>query len=196
MGGGDLALHALAYAQPSQEVMNYISNNVNNVLATASGYANNFVNAVRDSYESFTNSAIIQKAKTILQTGAVPINYDIIYTVNIDNYYTVTPKMQEYILAEPSVANLYRKNMCYGFEDTCVYPETDTYGEDTYLYQRAMDGVLQHGNDGRGYIRYYSNADEVELDTMDKLSVLDTWDTVRLAIAQGLDPTDPDLPKI
>ena len=100
--------------------------------------------------------------------------------------------MQQYIMSEPTLNKLHKQNRCYGYQDTYVEVEPDTYGQERVLYQRVMDGVMQFDEEGLCFINHYTNSDEVELTTVEKISVLDTWHHVRRLIAEGIDPTDPD----
>jgi hypothetical protein len=97
-------------------------------------------------------------------------------------------------MAHPDLSKLYVKNMCSGYNGTYVDIEPGVYGTNRSEYIQVMDGVLQFSLNGSddGYINYYTDSNIDDLDVISKLSVLDTWRSVELAIAKGIDPSDVD----
>lgn len=193
--GGEQGFNAMIYKQPDQNLLNYLQDNISHAATAFGGMANSFMDQARNMYEKFNNSAVINASKALMMNVGTHLNQNTIYHIDQNNIGASNMMMQHYIMAHPEVDKLYQKNMCYGFQDTYYDLEPDNSGEDRYAYQRVMTGVLQFEKNGDGYINHYSNDDyyEEELCMMDKFSVLDTWSTVANMLANGIDPTDPDL---
>ena len=188
--GGDYGLNTILYKQPDQSMINYMQMNMQDIYNRAGALSSQFIDTVRTMYNKAYSDEAIQAAKVYLASTNYAINPDAIYSVGYESLTTANPVMQQYIMAYPELSIKYPKNQCDGFSDTYFNQEPETVGEERYDYQRVMDGVLQHDNEGQAYIKYYGNADDIELYTVEKLSILDTWNNVARWIAEGRDPTD------
>lgn len=194
MRGGDYGANALIYKPLSLDTSMYLQRHLNSTLQSIRNVGSNFVNAVKGLYDRFSSSDAINRAKMYLQNAGMHLSQDTIYPVKYDRY-MVNLIMQKYIMCNPQVSDLYKKNKCYGFQDTYLDPEPNSYGKDRFDYQRVMNGWLEFENDeqGTGYFNHYSNSDiEKSLSTLDQIAIRDTWDVVARLIAEGVDPTHPD----
>lgn len=193
ISGGDLSANALIYRPLSQNTLAYLKSGLDNTLNAIKGVGQSFVDTVRGMYDRYNSIEAVNRAKMVLYNAGQHLSQDVIYPVRYDNYNNLNLTMQQYVMAYPEVDRMYRKNKCYGFADTYIDPEPGTCGEDRFSYQRVMDGMLQFDAEGEGYFRHYSNSDDApELTMLEKLSVLETWDTVARLIGEGVDPTHPD----
>jgi len=193
ISGGDSAFRALAHTIPDQRLIQHLGNNINNLKTTLGNVGTRFIENAQNMYERFNNSAAISAAKNALFASGMAMNEHTIYPVRLDRWNDANLIMQRYILSEPTVNKLYVDNMCNGFEATQVDNDPGFVGSDRSDYRRVMDGVLYFDKDGTGLVTHYTNDDDIDdLDFMDKLAVLDTWDNAKLLLAQGIDPTDPD----
>lgn len=193
VGGGEYGANALLYKPLSQQTLSYLNDRLNSTLDRMKDIGGLFTQSVRSLYDKYNSREAIQRAKMVLHGAGVHLAQDIIYPVSYDQYHNINLLMQRYVISQPDVNDMYVRNLCYGFEDTFEDPEPGTYGEDRYDYQRVMSGVLQFEENGDGYFKFYSNDDtESELDNLDKISVLDSWDTALRLIAEGKDPTRLD----
>lgn len=195
--GGDTMANALIYKPPPPNVMNYLQNNLQHVLDSSNEVGSRFVETVKEMYNSVHSDQARNQAKMMLYAAGQHLNQDVIVPVPFSNLHMANQCMQNYIMAQPTIGNLYKRDMCYGYEDTRVPIEIDTYGKDTLAYGQVMDGVLQFEEDtGEGFIEYYSQDDEIlggELHIIDQMSVLETWSNVARMLEEGFDPTDPTL---
>lgn len=197
ISGGDAMADALIYKPPPPSLMEYLSNSMRNVMDNASVLGNRFVSMVSNMYNKHHSEEARNASKMMLYNAGVHIDQNVIVPVKYEQLHLANQCMQNYILTQPTLADLYRKDMCYGYADTYMPIEIDTYGKDTLAYGQVMDGVLQTDDEtDECYFEYYSQDDEClggELHTMDKLSILDTWDNVARMLEEGIDPTDPVL---
>lgn len=195
ISGGEFAANALLYKQPTPDVMNYINNKLDQVVNFTHGLSDRFKTTVQNLYQQAYNSDIINAAKRYLAQSDYALRQDMIYTVPYGRFNEANLIMQQYIMAEPHMNNLYRKNMCYGFQDTYFDPEPETYGKDRLDYQRVMDGVLEFEKEeddekSLAFTHHYSNADEIELSHIERTAILDTWHEVVRMIEEGKDPSE------
>jgi len=191
--GGDAAFNALLYPPPDQKFLNYLQTNIQSAKESFTGLGTQFVNTVQNMYNKYNSTEAINASKALLQSTGTHFNQHVIYPVGYDNFNTANLMMQRYVMSQPSISEMYRDNMCHGYQETYFDPEPNTYGEDRTDYRRVMDGVLQYDEED-AYFNYYSqDSEEDDLDDMDKLSILDTWDNALRLINEGVDPTSPDL---
>jgi hypothetical protein len=191
--GGDESFRAMVYGTVNNGVREYLKNNMNNVLENTANLSKSFIDNTKALYEKYSSTEAINRAKGYLYNiGTKHFKEDVIQYLNYNNVQDANLIMQRYIMAEPTVFNLYKKNLCNGFQDTYLDNyDQHTKVEDTLEYQQVMDGVLQFDKDGEGYIEHISHSGD-DLDHMDKMAILDTWDNVRLLIHNQIDPTDKD----
>lgn len=192
VNGGDLAARALIYKQPSYNMTEYFLNGMNNVFNTVNNLSTAFVDNVKSLYNKFNSNEVIIASKQLLHQAGMSFNDRSIYTVPYNHFHEANLTMQQYIMLQPDVFKRYSENRCHGFQDTYIDPEPDTPLEERIMYQNVMDGVLQFDKEGDGYIKFYTNTSDEELDIFDKLSILDTWHDVQRMLIEGIDPTDPD----
>lgn len=197
VSGGRDAVNAMLYGgNQSIERMQHLDNQIQNLKNYASSLGSKFINTVTNLYDRYNGNEYITYAKTLLSTGAVTnINNNTISYLNEETIWTMNDIMRRYIHSNPQMNELDRRGLCYGFGYKFIDREPDTFGEDRVDYQRVMDGVLQYTEEGNGVIKYYTNSFDVEEDLhyLDKFSILDTWHTVAELIANGKDPSSPDL---
>lgn len=190
--GGEFAANALMYKPPSQQVMEYLNNGLDKIMNYTSGLSDRFKETVQGIYNKAFDNRAIEASKYLLAQSDYALQEDMIYTVPYDGFSNINMTMQQYIMAEPTLNNLYKKNMCHGFQETYFDYEPETYGKERYDYQRVMDGVLQFDKDEEGlaYIESYSNTDEVEITIPEQLAILTTWENVVRIIEEGNDPSE------
>ena len=190
--GGSLAAEALLYKQPDPSVQEYIRNNIAHAVEATRSIGNSFINTVESMYNKFNNSEVMNVAKMILYNAGTHLSQDVIIPYNYNNVHNANLLMQRYVLVNPMVYSLYQNNMCHGYADTFIdNVDKNTLLEDRVEYQQVMDGLMQF-NEDEGYVHHYSN-DSEDLCHFDKLAITDTWDAAVRRIAEGIDPTDPEL---
>ena len=190
INGGEQAFRAMVYRQPDNNLMQYLNNSMSEAAAVVGNASASFINGVKDVYERFNGSNVLNAAKAMLMTAGSHVNQDVIYYIPKNNIQDANLMMQSYIMCHPGVQRVYSKNMCHGYAETYYDMEPNTYGKDRYDYQRVMDGMM-FIEDGETNLIAYSNGDKIaELDIYQKLSIMDTWDNVSLLMLEGKDPTD------
>jgi len=191
VNGGDEAFNALVYPQPSSAVISYLKNNIESAMSTVSNMSQGFIDNVKRMYSSVNGSEALLNGKLLTMNAGVHLNQNVIYPVH--NFQDTNLIMQRYLMSCPEVSELNKNNMCHGFQETYLDLEEGVYGTDRTDYRDVMSGILTYeGEHGEGVFKRYYHTDGVDLDFIDKLSIITTWDNARKMINDRLDPTDPD----
>ena len=189
--GGRSAFNAMMYDTPGANTVNWLSSNISRARELLTGVADNLVDATVNMYNKVNSDGAINMAKSIISSQGGNCNQYTIYALNAETLPNANYIMQQYVMANPMVQDLYRDNMCHGYEETYYNAEPDVYGTDRMDYQRVMDGVLHEDGDVMT-IHHYSNSDDVELSDSDRFLILESWKQAECMILNDIDPTDPD----
>ena len=105
----------------------------------------------RDMYERMSGS---QAARMLRAVSRSVRNFwqidDIRVLTDIDQFQHAAPKMQRWIMAEPTVRTLYHKQRLDGYSESYVDIDPQGIGESHYDYRRAMDGIVVVNEDAKG----------------------------------------------
>jgi len=182
------------YRQMTNPIMdnnftNYIRQNAASVINTISDRGSAFVNNVKHMFNVVNDNSAVARAKDLLTLNANVIVNDRITNVTNSNIFNTGMLNKRYIMANPTVFDMYNNNRCNGYDD--IWLNTDTTNEpyDRSDYLRAMDGVYQFEDDGVRISRIYEE-DEERLTVTEKFVIGDMWDVAMGLIEEGIDPTD------
>lgn len=189
--GGDLAANAFLYGVPDPGVINYLQAGIQKAAEVTGNMGRSFIESAKAIYDRFNSSSAINAAKALLYNVTDHMGGMTIQHLTVDNY---KPNiiMQRYIMCQPEIANLYKQNMCNGFQDSYIDLEPNTYGKERFEYDLIMDGVLQLEQEDP-YMIHTSQTLYDDLESLDQFAILNTWDTVANMLANGKDPTDLDI---
>jgi len=194
MDGGADTFNALVYAPPSQDTLNYIKGSISNMYDRLGQMATGFVDRAKEAFDHFNSSSALIRNKLLAHDAGLHIQETAILPLRRENIRNANFRMREYIYANPEIGKLYNKNLLNNYEDTFADPEDGRVKDDRFTYRQVMDGVLNMDDVGDIHIAHYNDIDEEnELDIYDQNAILDTWETVAILLAEGLDPTDPEL---
>lgn len=195
ISGYNDAENALLYKPLNNNVLDYLNQHINSALVATKNIATGFANTVTDLYNKFNSDQAILRSKLALNSAGVHLDQNTIHYVRYEQLHAANLAMQRYILAQPELGELHRQDMCYGYQDTFMPLEPGKFGKDTIEYARAMDGVVEFDSDDVAYINTYSIYDTdthgSDLDIIDQMSILRSWDNVSRMIANKVDPSDP-----
>lgn len=192
INGGDATAAALLYKPPPPALSEYLYNNMQNVINTASNLSTSFIDNVKSMYNSVHSEAAKNFNSFIKYAVGEHLGDNTIIYIDRPNIPNANPIMQQYIMAEPQLYDLYRRDLVYGYGETYRSLETGVENKDTVVYSNVMDGVVQYDDDGNGYRIHYTDSNyEItpEISRYDRLSILETWDNVKSLLADGIDPT-------
>ena len=191
--GGDFAASAILYKPHTQDTLHYFSQNLENVYNKLGNINSSFVSTVQNMYNSNYGEEAQRATQIILNKANSVLSHDHITAIPYEYIPIASTYMQEFVMSQPDISKLHQKQCCYGYQDSYIDMEPGVYGKDRITYQNVMDGVLQfeENEEELGYINHYSNGSDQELTSIEKMSVLDLWEDVKLYMAKGIDPTDP-----
>jgi len=165
---------------------------MNRARDALSGIADGLVDSTVSLYNKVNGNACINAAKALVTDMGGHTNQYMVYGLNAENMTSANFVMQQYIMANPVVQDMYADNLCHGFEETYYNTQPGVAGDDRFDYQRVIDGVMHVEGDDM-VVRHYSNTDDVELPTVDKFLILETWEHLECMLLNDVDPTDPNV---
>ena len=187
--------NALLYRPLENNVLNYLNQHINAAITATNTLSQSFINGVQGLFNKFNSDQARMQTKLAMNSAGHHIDQNMIHYVKYEQLHAANLAMQRYILAHPELGELHRKEMCYGYQDTFMALEPNKFGKDTIEYARAMNGVVQFDQDGKGYVETYSLYDTdthgEDIDIIDQISILRSWDNVSRMIANKVDPSDP-----
>lgn len=194
--GENISFDSLIY--PTYHVLpqEYINAHIDPIINKITDTSKTFVNSAKELYNNFTSMETITEAKNAVSKASGIMRDDIIMYLPQDNLHNANLYMQKWIIAQPDMRKLYLDQRCDGFFNTYADNFPGDIKDDHYDYRRVMDGVLTlDEDDDRWLIKCHTEElilPEDELSVIDKFNILDTWENVKLAIANGDDPSNPD----
>lgn len=184
-GSGEL-FDTLAFGEVSNHVRSYVAEQQRSLGNILSDAGKMFMAQARDLYDKFSDSSAVIKAKAITRELANIWNKDIINVLDtIESLRSANTAMIPYIMAEPMTRELFHRNKLDGYSDSYTDPEPDAIGENSYIYQNAIDGLTLEDDDGDIVrTRYYIDEDlGIEpLCIQDQMDIQQTWEHQRLLI--------------
>lgn len=196
--GDSSVVDALLFGMPSQSASSFVQREFDRFASTAIGeFGQQLVSQARTLYERFTNSSVVNMMQAALnQTRAITMA-DTIYRFNkIEDFQIAQPRMQTFIMANPTVRELYHEQRCDGYSDSYVDDQPGKIGENHTHWQMVNNGLVVEDSEGSVSWTNYSGAfDEnggLHLHPVQAHSVLATWRELDKIIAKGeFDPTSP-----
>jgi hypothetical protein len=174
-------------------VLEYLQQNISNAYERLQGYNSSFLETAMTMYDRVNSSEAIMRAKSMIHNIGGHMDPMGIYPISEENIYDANYNMQRYIMIQPDMYKLNKQQRCSAFEDTYLDVDPDSTVLEEHLdYRSVMDGLLTEDEDGNGVYTEYLDMENTELHFMDKVAIMDTWDTVRNMVAQGLDPSSVD----
>lgn len=193
-------LDYLIYPEQNPLNQSYIYNQIATISNTLDDIGKKFIESSREIYHKINDSELIRKAKMALRS-AVGISHinEVVYYNTLEAMQSATPYMQNYIMANPMIRELYNSQLCDGYSDVYTDIDKGTISDTQYHYRRVMDGVIQDIEDSEGNYNWVSKnymedllEGDKELDIEDKAKILSTWEVMNMFIKVGQDPTNPN----
>jgi len=192
VNGGNTAFSALLYEAPSNSMLDYLTQQMGQAKQVLGEAYSGFIENATSIYNKFNSTEAINAAKAIVMANSMHLSDTQIMPLVEETLRNANYVMQQYIMAMPEVNTLANDNMCYGFAETYYDTEPGVTGTDRNDYRRVMDGVLDFDEE-EAFVTYYTNGgDEEDLCAMDTFSILNTWNAVKQALSNDIDPTSPD----
>ena len=195
--GDSDTFNALAFGETHPGTQQFLSNQMEAPSSALNDYGRQFFEQTQALYHRLEQSnpaRLIKAAKRAI--GSIWQNNEIRYLSTIGEMQWAPLAMQRYIMAEPTVRQMYHEQRLEGYDGTYkdAYPED--IGESHYHYRRVMNGIVDfnEGDDEPEWsaTTYYDDLEEEdnELDLLEQDDILLSWQNVLDAIQRGNeDPT-------
>lgn len=185
---------------PEQNMNNYqyIVNQFGGFSNTLTDIGRGFLEASKQIYERINDAEFARKAREALRSIKNYFKPDGIYYLNnLEDLQNAQVRMQRFIMAEPTIRDLYHNQRCDGYSDTYVDVQPGAIGNNHYDYRRVMDGIVQVHELDNGESTFTVNTYLEDLKDGDRnltfdeqCNILSTWEIVQMYIKAGNDPTN------
>lgn len=177
---------------------NYIYEQFNNISQAMTNIGKEFLEESKHIYQQINDSNVIRVAKSALRSAKNLFSHNTIGFIDtLEAMQNAQPMMQRYIMAEPTIRDLYQQQLCNGYSDSYVDTFPNTIKENHYDYRKVMTGMIQDmvtedGTDTWCSSNYYDELipDDKPLDVMERFDIINTWTLMKMFIDNGDDPTD------
>lgn len=198
-GGTVDSFDYLAFPMQNPNNQVYIQSQLANFSQSLTDIGRKFIETSQAIYEKVNDSNAMRIAKAAVRMAKGMFHPNEIVQLNtIEDFRFAQPMMQRFIMAEPSLRELYHRQQVDGYSDTYADVEPAFVGVDHYDYRRVTDGIIEDTVDENGedtFIcrNYFEDLrpDDKELTIEDKSAILSSWELIRMFTQAGKDPTDP-----
>lgn len=199
MQGADASLftHAL-FPETSQAANQWIEAQFNRGTNFVSNTAATMFESAKALFQTMNNEALENRARSLYRSFKNLLHPNaIIPLTTVTEIQAAKPIMQRYMMAQPDVRELYHQQKCDGYSDSYVDLEPGKVGRNHYDYRRVMEGIIEECIDDNGYKTWSATVYDEDLEGEDrhltfieKVDILNSWDIMKDAISQSIDPTD------
>jgi len=197
--GADAEFDAFLYGQTHPAVTDFLSNQFNKIGSAISDATNNFRLESKNLYDHFNSNAVVRFARNTVNKffGVNDVKIDNIqFLTDIGQFQNAGLNMQRWVMANPTVRQLYHDQQIDGYSSTYVDMSPNDIGADHYDYRRVNDGVMKFSKeDDWKCIEYLDELKEGDRDLMidEKSDILHSWSNLEYLLSLcGKDPTSKD----
>jgi len=192
--GGSAVFDSLAYGDQHPATQEFLQNQCNTSSHVLTEAGARFMSGVTDLYNRVSGDGAIRIAKAAARSVQSIWNSDIIVELTtIGRLQHARPVMQRWIMAEPTVRNLYHQQRVDGYSGSYVDVNPGLVGEDHYDYRRATDGLVTEREDGIWQAECYFDEllpDDTDLILDEQIEIQSTWAALVDSLRAGKeDPT-------
>ena len=198
--GSSQDFNTLAFGLPNMNTARDLYNDIM-TIDRSMYHDTSFIDRALANYELYNGSDALLRARTLLANTNVITNVNYIGHLNtLQGLQTANPMMQQYIMANPIIRQLYHESRCNGYNETYIDTDPSSIGHTHYDYQKVMDGIVHDENigteDNPEYVAkvniYVDLKEEDRLSPSEQIHIVHTWETLTNYIdVFGEDPTSP-----
>ena len=180
--GGSMTFDALMYGGVNPGTLNFLSSQFqdpSNVILSA---GQQFVERAAEMFDRFNGSQALRTMKAVARGVRSLWQLDEIRPLTTVGQVQFAPiTMQRWVMAEPTIRQLYHNNACDGYSDTYVDMYPGDIGENHYDYRRAVNGLVVDQPDDAEYewlaVTYLDDLVEGDspLTLEEQIDIQDTW---------------------
>lgn len=185
----------LLYPEQNQMTLNYLQGQLSNFGNNVTDIGRQFLEQTRAVYDKVNDSSVVRAARAALRGAKGLFHPNIIVPLEtLEEIRNAQPIMQRYVMAEPTIREVYHRQLCDGYYPTYQDMEPGKVGEAHYDFRRVMDGIIVETDDNWKATNYYEDilSEDKELTFQEKSYVISTWDMIRMFMDAGEDMTNPE----
>lgn len=197
--GGSIAVNTMLFGAPDHNLQTYLSQQFNSSLNHLTDMGKRLYEESRQLFERYNGDNAIRYIKAVARASSALWQTDSIRPITtIGEMQFAPPTMQRWIMAEPTVRQMYHEQRLDGYSHYYVDMEPDRVGRDHYDYRRAMNGVIVMNESDNPdepewsattYMDDLYEGDQ-DLTITEKADIQYTWESVRAMLKYGTeDPT-------
>lgn len=199
LDGGSMVFDALAYGQQHPGTQSFLAQQFETASNTLTDAGAMFMSQAREMYERLSSSTAARKLRAVTRSIRSYWQIDEIRALRtIDQLQNAAPRMQRWIMAEPTVRALHLQQRVDGYSDTYFDIDPQGIGETHYDFRRAMDGIVVVNEDAKANEPEWTAdsylddllPDDDHLSLEEQVEIFETWEFAKAAIiANREDPT-------
>lgn len=194
--GDDSTFSALSFGVPHHGTVSYLTQRFHQAGEVLGQLGTDLYQRAADLYERYSSEDAIRLAQAALRRVQTAWQPDIVYSMcQIAQFQHAQPTMVRWLMANPTVRQMYHRNEVDGYSDFYVDAEPGAVGEDHYDYRRAMDGlVVLNENPADDEPEWYADIyfdellpDDGDLTIEDQSFIQNSWENLCSYLAEGED---------
>ncbi len=194
--GNEATFQMMTFGVPSASTFDYFQEKSRSFDLNVSNTALLKVNEVQDFYKGISLDAALDALRAAKSSlGSLEIPDMILALTSLEELQAPPDAMVPWIMANPTVREMYLNNECEGYGERYVDYYADALGTNHALYRAAVHGLWRENKDGEYQCEIFGDvlADEsLQIDMREQLEIMQTWDELEYFLAQrGADPTSP-----
>lgn len=191
--GGMDAFATSIYGAPHPTTLDFIQRKIYAATDQLTSAGQQFMSNVHQLYEQFSGHDAVRLLRAAGRAAAHMFQTDTVrYLGSISDLQFAPPTMQRYIMADPTIRQLYYDNRVDGYSHSYVDMHPGDIGDQHYDYRRVMNGVVVFDEDGGWHARTWNEAlegDDYELSMNERNDILGSmWAARQFIKAGGEDP--------
>lgn len=193
ISGDSRTFNDLLYEPPHPSTLDYIKSSVDRSFSNIINTGTDFMQESRRIYEEFVDSDAMSRVSAVKRSMSTLWDTDCIRHLDtIGDLQWAKPVMRRWIMAEPTVRQMYHDDELEGYYGVYKDAFMDRVGADHYDYRRVTNGIVMDTPDGESYYTTYIEElipGDRELELEEQVDILKTWYSVTEKLKGRRDPT-------
>lgn len=197
--GGSMAADAMIFGVPSQSFQAYLAEQFTGPTSNLTAVGKQLYDSSKQLFERYSGDNALRMMASLGRAVSSIWKADVIRPImTIADFQFAQPAMQRWIMAEPTVRQMYHQQRVEGYDGQYCDMEPGSIGHAHYDYRRAMQGMMQFSADdaddetpewsARTYWDELYDEDR-ELSIEEKADIQHTWRWLHHHLKGNDDPT-------
>lgn len=192
--GNSNVFDALVFGQGNRTGQEFIDNLNRNFLQNVSApVLETFNNLMQTSmFQTFRQDALMHLQSMDIAQSLIMQPNSVYQLTDIGQLQHATSTMQRWIMANPYIYQMYKKQELDGYSDTYVDRANGLSGVDNYEYRRVTNGITMEHTPGEMCSYTWTESlltENDDLTFLEQVAILNTWNNALCHIIDKYDPT-------